>query len=156
MQGTFKTAENANEDKNREFFRTTKSSLDGYTLPQTTTGRAKNDSYMNCSHNHNDFFLKSSDMVIKGSGVVPPGEISECTEKKSMTRNAHLSRGADYATSSSGRLRRRSTCFAMVYVNTGGDFLNGLRTCDEAVDGSSFYINEPITGFLGQLRCRGK
>ena len=39
--------------------------------------------------------LKSSDMVIKGSGVVPPGEISECTEKKSMTRNAHLSRGAD-------------------------------------------------------------
>ena len=26
---------------NIEFFRTTKSSLDGYTLPQTTTGRAK-------------------------------------------------------------------------------------------------------------------
>ena len=39
--------------------------------------------------------LKSSDMVIKGSGVVPSGEISECTEKKSMTHNAHLSRGAD-------------------------------------------------------------
>ena len=91
MQGTFKTAENVNEDKNREFFRTTKSSLDGYTLPQTTTGRAKNDSNMNCSHNYNDFFLNPP----TGSGVVPPGEISECTEKKSMTRNAHLSRGAD-------------------------------------------------------------
>ena len=71
-----------------EFFRTTKSSLDGYTLPQTTTGRAKNDSNMNCSHNYNEFFLKSSDMVIKDSGVVPEGEISECTEKKSMTRFA--------------------------------------------------------------------
>ena len=78
-----------------EFFRTKKSSLEGYTLPQTTTGRAKSDSNMNCSHNYNDKFLKSSDMVIEGSGVVPPGEISECTEKKSMTRNAHLSRGAD-------------------------------------------------------------
>ena len=77
------------------FFRTTKSSLDGYTLPQTITGRAKSDSNINCSHNYNDKFLKSSDMIIKGSGVVPPGEISECTEKKSMTRNAHLSRGAD-------------------------------------------------------------
>ena len=95
MQGTFKTAENVNEDKNREFFRTTKSSLDGYTLPQTTTGRAKNDSNMNCSHNYNEYFLTSSDMVIKGSGVVPPGEMSECTEKKTMTHNAHLSRGAD-------------------------------------------------------------
>ena len=95
MQGTFKTAENVNEDKNRELFRTTKSSLDGYTLSQTTTGRAKNDSKMNCSHKYKENFKKSSDMVIKGSGVVPPGEISECTEKKSMTRNAHLSRGAD-------------------------------------------------------------
>ena len=55
----------------------------------------KNDSNMNCSHNYNEIFFKSSDMVIKGSGVVPPGEISECTEKKSMTHNAHLSRGAD-------------------------------------------------------------
>ena len=88
MQGTLKTAENFNEDKNREFFRTTKSSLDGYTLPQTTTGRAKNDSNMNCSHNYNEFFFKSSDMVIKDSGVVAEGEISECTEKKSMTRFA--------------------------------------------------------------------
>ena len=95
-------------------------------------------------------------MVIQGSGVVPPGEISECTEKKPMTRNAHLSRGADQATSLSGRFRRRSTCFAMVPVNPGVDFLNGLRTCAEEVDGSSFYINEPITGFLGQLGCRGK
>ena len=50
---------------------------------------------MNCSYNYNEKILKSSDMVIKGSGVVPPGEISKCTEKKSMTRNAHLSRGAD-------------------------------------------------------------
>ena len=81
--------------KIESFFRTTKSSLDGYTLPQTTTGRAKNDSNMNCSHNYNEKFLTSSDMVIKGSGVVPPGEMSECTEKKSMTHNAHLSRGAD-------------------------------------------------------------
>ena len=81
--------------KIESFFRTTKSSLDGYTLPQTTTGRAKNDSNMNCSHNYNENFLTSSDMVIKGSGVVPPGEMSECTEKKSMTHNAHLSRGAD-------------------------------------------------------------
>ena len=64
-------------------------------LVLTTTGRAKNDSNMNCSHNYNENFFKSSDMVIKGSGVVPPGEISECTEKKSMTHNAHLSRGAD-------------------------------------------------------------
>ena len=95
MQGTFKTAENVNEDKNREFFRTTTSSLDGYTLPQTTTGRAKDDSYMNCSHNYNEKTLKSSDMVIKGSGVVPPDETSEWTEKKSITRNVHLSRGAD-------------------------------------------------------------
>ena len=95
MQGTFKTAENVNEDKNREFFRTTKSSLDGYTLPQTTTGRAKDDSNMNCSHNYNEKKLKSSDMIIKGSGVVPPDEISECIENKSMTRNVHLSRGAD-------------------------------------------------------------
>ena len=90
VQGTFKTAENVHEDKDGEFF-----SLDGYTLAQTTTGRAKNDSNMNCSHNYNENVLKSSDMVIKGSGVVPPGEISKCTEKKSMTRNAHLSRGAD-------------------------------------------------------------
>ena len=111
---------------------------------------------MNCSHNYNEHFLKSSDLVIKGSGAVPPGEISACTEKKSMTRNAHLSRGADWAISLSGRFRQRSTCFAMVSVNTGVDFLNGLRTCAEEVDGSSFYINEPITGFLGQLRCRGK
>ena len=36
----------------------------------------------------------------------------------------------------------------MVSVNTGVDFLNGLRTCAEEVDGSSFYINEPITDFL--------
>ena len=42
-------------------------------------------------------------MVIKGSGVVPPGEISECIEKKSLIRNAHLSRGADYATSLSNK-----------------------------------------------------
>ena len=55
----------------------------------------KNDSNMNCSQDYNEKFLKSSDMVIKGSGVVPPGEISECTANKSMTRNAHLSRGAD-------------------------------------------------------------
>ena len=55
----------------------------------------KNYSNMNCSHNYNDFFFKSSDMVIKVSGVVPPGEKSECTEKKSTTRKAHLSRGAD-------------------------------------------------------------
>ena len=34
-------------------------------------------------------------MIIKGSGVVPPDEISECIENKSMTRNVHLSRGAD-------------------------------------------------------------
>ena len=81
--------------KNREFFRTTKSSLDGYTLPQTTTGRAKNDSNTNCSHNYNEKMLKSSNTVIKGFGVVPPDEISEFIEKKSMTRNAHLSRGAD-------------------------------------------------------------
>ena len=39
--------------------------------------------------------LKSSDMVIKGSGVVPPDETSEWTEKKSITHNVHLSRGAD-------------------------------------------------------------
>ena len=95
MQGTFKTAENVNEDKHREFFSTTKSSLEGYTLPQTTTGRAKNGSNTNCSHNYNEKNLKSFDMVIKGSGVVPLGEISECIEKKSMTHNAHLSRGAD-------------------------------------------------------------
>ena len=81
--------------KIESFFRTKKSSLDGYTLPQTTTGTAKSDSNMNCSHNYNKFFFKSSNMFIKGSGVVPPGETSECTEKKSMTRNAHLSRGAD-------------------------------------------------------------
>ena len=92
-KGTFKTAENVNEDKNREFYRTTKSSLDCYTLPQTTTGRAKNGS--NCSNNYNEKNLKSFDMVIKGSGVVPRGELSECIEKKSMTHNAHLSRGAD-------------------------------------------------------------
>ena len=55
----------------------------------------KSDSNMNCSHNYNENFLKSSDMVIKGSGVVPPGEISECTEKKSLIRNAQLSREAD-------------------------------------------------------------
>ena len=30
-------------------------------------------------------------MVIKGSGVVPPDETSEWTEKKSITRNVHLS-----------------------------------------------------------------
>ena len=54
VQGAFKTAENVNEDKNRESFRTTKSSLDGYTLPQTPTGRAKSDSNMNCSHNYNE------------------------------------------------------------------------------------------------------
>ena len=95
VQGTFKNAENVNEDKNRESFRTTKSSLDGYTLPQTTTGRAKSDSNMNCSHNYNEIFLKSSDMVIKGSGVIPPGEISECAEKKSLICNAHLGRRAD-------------------------------------------------------------
>ena len=38
---------------------------------------------------------KSSDMVIKGCGEVPPGEISECTEKKALICNAHLSREAD-------------------------------------------------------------
>ena len=45
--------------KIESFFRTIKSSLDGYTLPQTTTGRAKNDSHMNCSlrsRNYKDFF----------------------------------------------------------------------------------------------------
>ena len=63
-------------------FRMTKSSLDGYTLPQTTTGRAKSDSNMNCSHNYSENISKSSDIVTKVSGVVPPGEISECTEKK--------------------------------------------------------------------------
>ena len=67
--GARNVQENVNKDKNREFFRTTKSSLDGYTLPQTTTGRAKNDNNMNCSHNYNKKFLKSSYMVIKGSGL---------------------------------------------------------------------------------------
>ena len=43
--------------KIESFFRTTKFSLDGYTLPQTTTGRAKNDSDMNCSHDYNEFFF---------------------------------------------------------------------------------------------------
>ena len=47
---------------------------------------------MNRSHNYSEKFLKSSDMVIKGSGVVPPDEISECAEKKSITHNVHLSR----------------------------------------------------------------
>ena len=75
--------------KIESFFRTTKSSPDGYTLPQTTTGRAKNDINMNCSHNYKENFLKIfRHMAIKGSGVVPPGEISECPENKSMTRNA--------------------------------------------------------------------
>ena len=95
-------------------------------------------------------------MIIKGSGVVPPDEISECTEKKSMTRNVHLSRGADNAISLSGRFRQRSTCFAMVSVNTCVDFLNGPRTCAEEVDGSLFYINETVTGFRGHLCCREK
>ena len=48
-----------------EFFRTTKSSLDGYTLPQPTTGRAKNDNNMNCSHNYNEKIIKSSDTVVE-------------------------------------------------------------------------------------------
>ena len=39
--------------------------------------------------------LKSSDMVIEGSGVVPPGDIGGCPEKKALIRNDHLSRGAD-------------------------------------------------------------
>ena len=89
-----------------ESFRTTKCSLDGYTLPQTTTGRAKSDSNVNCSHNYNENFFKSSDMVIKGSGVVPPGKISECTEKKSLIHNAHLSQGADWTTSLLGRFHQ--------------------------------------------------
>ena len=58
-----------------------------------------------------------------------------------------LSRGADKATSLSGRFRWRSTCFATVFVNTGVNFLNGLRTCAEGVDGSSFYINEAIRDY---------
>ena len=91
VQGTFKTAENVNEDKNREFFRTTKSWR--LHTPTNNHGKSKNDSNMNCSHNYNENTLKSSDMVIKVSGIVPPGEISECTERKSMTRKAHLSRG---------------------------------------------------------------
>ena len=95
-------------------------------------------------------------MVIKGSGVVPLGDIGGCTEKKSLIRNAHLSRGADKFTSLSGRFHWRSMCFATVSANTGVNFLNGLRTCAEEVDGSPFYINEAITGFLGQLLCRGK
>ena len=49
-----------------------------------------------------------------------------------------------------------NTCFATVSVNTGVNFLNGPRTCAKEVDGSPFYINEAITGFLGQLLCRGK
>ena len=94
-------------------------------------------------------------MVVKGCGEVLPGEISECTEKKALICNAHLRREADQAISLSGRFRRRSTCFARVSVNTDVDFLIGLRTCAEDVDSSSFYINETITGFLGQLHCRG-
>ena len=35
---------------------------------------------------------------------------------------------------------------SMLSVNTGVDILNGIRTCAEKVDGSSFYINEPVTG----------
>ena len=89
VQGTLKTAENFYENKNRGSFRTIKSnvSLDDCTLPRTTTGRTKNDSYMKCSQNYN--------MVIKCSGVVPPGDIGGCTKNKSLKRNAHLSRGAD-------------------------------------------------------------
>ena len=41
VQGTFHTAENVNEDKNRGSFGTTKSSLEGYTFLWTTTGREK-------------------------------------------------------------------------------------------------------------------
>ena len=58
-------------------------------------GRAKSDNNMNCSHKYNEKILKSSDMVIKGAGVVPPGETSECTEKKSLIRNVFLIHGAD-------------------------------------------------------------
>ena len=43
--------------KIESFFRTTKSSPDGYTLPQTTTGRAKNDINMNCSHDYKEIFF---------------------------------------------------------------------------------------------------
>ena len=39
--------------------------------------------------------LKSSEMVIEGSGVVPPGDIGRCMVKKSLILNAHLSCGAD-------------------------------------------------------------
>ena len=59
----------------------------------------KNDSNMNCSHDYKEksfkIFRHGYKRFWSSTGVVPPGEISECTEKKSTTHNAHLSRGAD-------------------------------------------------------------
>ena len=77
VQGTFKTTENVNADKNRESFRTIKSSLDGYTLPQTTTGRAKIIATWTAHKVKTKNNVNSSDIVIQGSGVVLPGEIKQ-------------------------------------------------------------------------------
>ena len=95
-------------------------------------------------------------MVIEGSGVVPPGGIGGCMEKKSLIRNAHFESWSRLGHFIIRSTSLENTCFATVSVNTGVNFLNGLRTCAEAVDGPPFYINEAITGFLGQLLCRGK
>ena len=99
--------------------------------------------------------LKSSDMVIEGSGVVPPGDIGGCMEKKLLIRNAHFESWSRLGHFIIRSISLEEHVFCDGLCQHRDNFLNGLRTCAEEVDGSSFYINGAETGFLWQLHRRG-
>ena len=91
--------------------------------------------------------VKSSDIVIEGSGVVLPGEIKRMHWKWIIDTQRSLESWSRLGHFIIRSISPRKHVFC--------DGLWQHRRAKED-DGSSFYINEPITGFLGQLRCRGK